>query len=192
MIPLALLAVLAFEAERAGAEEAIPILISQIVSESSWRPDAVSPAGAAGLGQFMPATWDEVAPATAPSCAGQPREHAPCAIRAMILYDRRLLRANREADSKRDRWALALSAYNGGQGWVNREARKCGAAEGCSPGRWPGNVQRVCLRAEWACRENKAYPGAITARVEAAFGRRARASFQASQGSVEASASFSF
>jgi soluble lytic murein transglycosylase-like protein len=35
------------------------ILAAQIASESSWNPDALSPAGAQGLAQFMPPTWDQ-------------------------------------------------------------------------------------------------------------------------------------
>lgn len=34
-----------------------PVLASQLEVESGWRADAVSPAGAQGLAQFMPSTW---------------------------------------------------------------------------------------------------------------------------------------
>ena len=34
-----------------------PVLAAQLERESGWRTDAVSPAGALGLAQFMPATW---------------------------------------------------------------------------------------------------------------------------------------
>ena len=34
-----------------------PLLAAQIETESGWNPRAVSPAGAAGLTQFMPGTW---------------------------------------------------------------------------------------------------------------------------------------
>ena len=34
-----------------------PLLAAQIEAESGWNPAAVSPAGAEGLGQFLPATW---------------------------------------------------------------------------------------------------------------------------------------
>jgi len=50
--------VLAQAAERCPA---IPsrVLAAQIAVESSWQPDAVSPAGAEGIAQFMPTTWEQ-------------------------------------------------------------------------------------------------------------------------------------
>lgn len=36
-----------------------PILAAQLEAESGWDPNAVSPVGAEGLAQFMPATWKE-------------------------------------------------------------------------------------------------------------------------------------
>lgn len=35
------------------------VLAAQIATESSWQTDAVSPAGAEGIAQFMPATWKQ-------------------------------------------------------------------------------------------------------------------------------------
>ncbi len=48
-------------AEAALRCPAVPsrILAAQIATESSWKPDAVSPAGAEGIAQFMPATWEQ-------------------------------------------------------------------------------------------------------------------------------------
>ncbi len=37
------------------------VLAAQLASESSWDPYAVSPAGAQGLAQFMPAVWEQYA-----------------------------------------------------------------------------------------------------------------------------------
>jgi soluble lytic murein transglycosylase-like protein len=37
------------------------VLAAQLASESSWDPRAVSPAGATGLAQFMPAVWEQYA-----------------------------------------------------------------------------------------------------------------------------------
>jgi hypothetical protein len=57
-IPAQYEAVIAQAAKRCPA---IPsrILAAQIAVESSWRVDAVSPAGAQGIAQFMPSTWDQ-------------------------------------------------------------------------------------------------------------------------------------
>lgn len=35
------------------------VLAAQVASESSWQTDAVSPAGAQGIAQFMPGTWEQ-------------------------------------------------------------------------------------------------------------------------------------
>jgi hypothetical protein len=35
------------------------VLAAQIATESSWQTDAVSPAGAEGIAQFMPSTWKQ-------------------------------------------------------------------------------------------------------------------------------------
>jgi soluble lytic murein transglycosylase-like protein len=37
----------------------VEILAAQIAAESGWDPRAVSPAGARGIAQFMPATWEQ-------------------------------------------------------------------------------------------------------------------------------------
>jgi hypothetical protein len=48
-------------AEAAQRCPAVPsrVLAAQIAVESAWQPDAVSPAGAQGIAQFMPATWEQ-------------------------------------------------------------------------------------------------------------------------------------
>ncbi|WP_402377985.1 transglycosylase SLT domain-containing protein [Isoptericola rhizosphaerae] len=47
---------IAAAAERCEAVTA-PLLAAQIDAESNWEPAAISPVGAQGLAQFMPATW---------------------------------------------------------------------------------------------------------------------------------------
>ena len=50
---------LVFEAAQRCPAVPPRVLAAQIATESSWQTDAVSPAGAQGIAQFMPATWDQ-------------------------------------------------------------------------------------------------------------------------------------
>ena len=61
----------------------------------------------------------------------------------------------------RARWPFAWAAYNGGPGWIGREHARCRRQPGCDPRQWYGHVERHCIRARWACEENRAYPRKI-------------------------------
>ena len=78
----------------------------------------------------------------------------------------KLLRRYKSVDSYKDRWRFAWAAYNGGPGWINREIRKCKTIAGCNPYVWTGNVESICFRAAWACKENRAYPKKIIRAME--------------------------
>ncbi len=158
-IPLVLLAVFAAEVERAGAGEFAPLLHAQVTVESAWRPDARS-RWAAGLAQFTPPTWGDIAPLTDPPCDGAAETDPACSIRAQIVYMVRLLRRYGDSD-RRARWAFAQAAYNGGAGWISREKKVCARRLGCDPAGWFDHVERHCVRAGWACEENRAYPRKI-------------------------------
>ena len=159
----ALLAVFLAEITAGGhwAQERVTFLAAQIEVESAWRPKAESPY-ALGLAQFTPATWGDIAPATTPPCIEYPITDPACSIRAQILYMKRLTSALRRTEQP---MLFAASAYNGGLGWVRREQRLCSTLPGCNPNQWE-SLERVCLRAQWACKENKAYPSKILARVD--------------------------
>ena len=104
---------------------------AQIHQESTWNADAVSPVGAQGLAQFMPSTarW---LPTVAPD-TGKPLPFNPAwSLRALVTYDRWLWRRV-QAVTPCDRMAMTLAAYNGGLGWVQRDARLA-AARGWTPG----------------------------------------------------------
>lgn len=77
---------------------------AQIQKESGFNPHAVSPAGARGIAQFMPATARGLG-----INPDDPRQALPAAARLMASYGQ-----------KYKRWDLALAAYNGGPGVADR------------------------------------------------------------------------
>lgn len=143
-----------------GLKAPVATFASQIHQESAWRPGAVSRAGAQGLAQFMPRTseWmSGIYPELGPVNPFDPR----WAIRAQVRYMRWLWNRTDGADCL-ERMAFALSAYNGGLGWVQR--RK---ALSSSPG--------LCLFVTCAInpgisdanqRENEHYPRRILLELE--------------------------
>ncbi|MDO9584751.1 MAG: transglycosylase SLT domain-containing protein [Desulfomicrobium sp.] len=141
-----------------GMDAPVSTFAAQIHQESAWREDAVSPAGAQGLAQFMPATarWlPEVAPQT-----GEPMPFSPSwSIRAMVTYDRWLWRRI-SAASDCDRMAMTLSAYNGGLGWVQRDKAMATEA-GLDPLRWSHVAIFNAGRSKANFKENRGYPTRI-------------------------------
>jgi len=86
------------------------LLVALIAVESRWNPDAVSSAGARGLGQLMPQTANGIG-----VDANDPLQNiAGAAYHLRYLLDRFTAR-DREA-----RYRLALAAYNAGSGAVER------------------------------------------------------------------------
>lgn len=82
------------------------LLKAQAIAESDLNPRAISPAGAEGLCQFMPATWREIMGDADPF-------NPEASIQAQTIYLHRLL--DRYGDV-----AKALAAYNWGMGNVDR------------------------------------------------------------------------
>jgi soluble lytic murein transglycosylase-like protein len=86
------------------------LLVALIAVESSWRGNAVSSAGARGLGQLMPAT---AAALTVDPDDPQANIHGVAMhLRALLTHYAMLDRDERYAD--------ALAAYNAGSGAVDR------------------------------------------------------------------------
>ena len=142
-----------------GMDAPISVFAAQVHTESGWNSKARSPVGAQGLAQFMPSTaaWlPEVAPET-----GKPAPFNPgWSLRALCTYDRWLWERN-DGASDYERMAFTLSAYNGGQGWVNRD-RKLARQRGLDPARWFGSVATVNAgRSADAWKENRNYPRLI-------------------------------
>lgn len=151
-----------------GLHAPVARFAAQIHQESGWRPNARSPF-AQGLTQFTPPTAEWIAqayPALHPPDPWDPH----WAIRAQVTYMRHLLRQVQPAASECDLWAFAMSAYNGGVGWVRRDRRLAENA-GADPDRWFGAVELHTRRAAWARDENRAYVRRILLLLEDAYVR---------------------
>jgi len=142
-----------------GLEAPVATFAGQIHQESRWRPEAVSRVGAQGMAQFMPATARWIAGAY-PALADNQPTNPVWAMRALVTYDRHLW-DRVQAASPCERMAMALSAYNGGLGWVWRD-QKLATAQGADQARWFGQVERYNAgRVAAAFRENRGYPRLI-------------------------------
>jgi soluble lytic murein transglycosylase-like protein len=101
---------------------------AQLYQESRLDPSAVSPAGARGLAQFMPATWAEVSRQLG---LGVVSPHlARPAIEAGAFYMARLVRGWSSPRPALDRWHLARASYNAGFGSLLEAQRRCGGPVG--------------------------------------------------------------
>lgn len=144
-----------------GLDAPVAAFAAQVHQESAWRSDAVSRVGALGMAQFMPSTarwWCDLHRLSTDEC--QPRNPA-WALRALVMYDRWLWDRITHTASECDRFAMTLSAYNGGLGWVQRD-RALASSKGLDSSRYWGEVETVNAgRAAWAIKENRDYPRRI-------------------------------
>ena len=142
-----------------GLDAPVATFAGQVHQESRWRPEAVSPVGAQGIAQFMPATADWIADAY-PALADQQPFNPGWGLRALVTYDRHLWERIKAA-TPCDRMDMTLSAYNGGLGWVWRD-QKLAAAQGADSARWFDQVEQFNAgRHAAAFRENRGYPRLI-------------------------------
>lgn len=148
-----------------GLDAPIATLAAQVHQESAWRSDARSRVGAEGLAQFMPGTSAWMAELY-PGTLGANQPYNPgWALRAMVTYNR-WHSARISAASPCEKWAMMLSAYNGGLGWVNRDKRLA-SASGADSLRWFDHVERFNSgRSAANFRENRDYPRKILLRWE--------------------------
>ena len=101
---------------------------AQLYQESRLKPEAVSPVGARGLAQFMPATWAEVSRQL--GWRNVSPHSPPHAIRAGAFYMRQLQRfPDWRAWADPDRHALAQAAYNAGAGNLRKALKISIAAQ---------------------------------------------------------------
>lgn len=99
---------------------------AQLYQESRLRPAAVSPVGAAGLAQFMPGTWQQVARELRLPPGASP--HQDIAIDAGAYYMARLRRTWSSPRPQAERHLLAQASYNAGPGSIIRAQSLCGGA----------------------------------------------------------------
>ncbi len=150
-----------------GLNAPVSTFAAQIHTESWWRNDTVSGVGAQGLAPATAKWLPTVAPET-----GTPAPFNPAwSLRACVVYDRwlydRLSPMRAASLDACDRMAFALSAYNGGIGWVGKD-RTLSARKGLDPDRYFGSVETVNAgRKESSIRENRQYVAYIFERQAA-------------------------
>ena len=107
--------------EQALEKEGMPLELKYLpVIESALNPDAVSPAGAAGLWQFMIGTAKDMG-LTVNSLVDERRDPIRSS-EAAARYLKQLYKAYGD-------WSLAIASYNCGTGSVNRALRRAGGGK---------------------------------------------------------------
>ena len=101
---------------------------AQLYQESLLDPNALSPVGASGLAQFMPATWGDVSRRL--GLEGVSPRSAKHAIDAGAYYMATLSRGWSSPRPALDRHQLAQSSYNAGFGNLLAAQRACNGAIG--------------------------------------------------------------
>lgn len=99
------------------------IFKAQSIQESALRPSVKSHAGAQGLMQIMPKTFDEIR--SWDSSIGVDVLDPSTNTAAGILYMRRQFNYFKWMENENDRLRLAFGAYNGGAGNINWARTRC-------------------------------------------------------------------
>ena len=98
---------------------------AQLWQESRLNPNAVSPVGAAGVGQFMPGTWSDMQKQGVVPEGISPRD-ARFSIQAAAYYMRQNLDGwNENGRTVGSRYDLAAAGYNAGRGHLYKSQKLC-------------------------------------------------------------------
>lgn len=139
-----------------GLDAPVAVFAAQIHTESLWKEYAKSPVGALGLSQFMPETAKWLS-SIMPHVGKENPYNPNWSIRALCAYDRYLFQ-KLKGNTEFEQMAFALSAYNGGIGWVLKDKQKA-RKMGLDPYQYFGSVETVNAgRASVYFRENRRYP----------------------------------
>lgn len=139
----------------------VSLFAAQIHQESRWNPLAQSKY-ASGLSQFTPDTVNFISDLDSQLAMRDPF-NVSWSIRALVVYDKWLFGRVDYAIFPLERWALVLAGYNGGLGWIQRERKliQNKAYWWFTENEWFENIERVCIRRQSACSENRSYPRKI-------------------------------
>ena len=96
---------------------------AQLIAESNLNPNARSPVGAMGLGQFMPKTWEQMQRELNITANAY---SAPHNIQASAYYMRQLRQQFKKPRPEYDKHSLALASYNAGLGNILKAQQKGG------------------------------------------------------------------
>lgn len=100
-----------------GINAWISTFAGQVHQESTWKADARSRTGAAGLAQFMPRTSDWISGLYRDELGENQPLNPAWALRALVRYDKHLYDRVSRFETACDRIRFALADYNGGSGW---------------------------------------------------------------------------
>lgn len=151
-----------------GLQNIAAVQAAQIQQESAWLPTAHS-TYAAGLSQFTPQTAAWISGAYPKELGTNQPSNPEWAIRALVRYDLILYQQIVGTTNECEHVAMALSAYNGGPGWVERDRALCTPADGCDSAKWFGNSERFSHRSPSAFKENRGYPRRILLIIQPAY-----------------------
>lgn len=98
---------------------------AQLIAESNLNPNAKSPVGAMGLGQFMPDTWTQMQRELGFK-ASTSAYTSSLNIQAHAYYMRQLRNQFKKPRPEYDKHSLALASYNAGLGNILKAQRECG------------------------------------------------------------------